>query len=68
MREQFKREIYKSGENLNTFALKTGLSRFTLMKIIKGATKKVNGCTIKAIADGLGITYEEAEVLVNAKD
>lgn len=68
MREQFKREIYKSGENLNTFALKTGLSRFTLMKIIKGATKKVNGCTINALAKGLGITYEEMEQILNVSN
>lgn len=68
MREQFKREIYKSGNNLSGFALKCGLSRFTLMDIIKEKHKSVNGSTIKAIADGLGITYEKAERVLNVKN
>lgn len=62
---ELKRKIYKSGENLQTFADKVGLSRFTIMNVIKGRYKSANGATIKLIADGLGMTYEETEKLIN---
>lgn len=59
--DKLKREIYKSGKTLAQFCEEIGISRFTLVNLGNGRSKKPRGSTIYLIAVGLGKTYEEVE-------
>lgn len=56
-----KREIYKQGYTIGSFADKADINRWTLNSIFKGA--KPRGDTIYNIAKGLNRSYEEVEEL-----
>lgn len=61
MRSDLKREIYKTGNTIESFANLIGLSRWGIMEIYQNEHKSVRGDSIKRIADGLNKTYEEVE-------
>lgn len=64
-RKQFERELGKRGFNQTTFAEYIGLSRWGIMDIINCKHKVVRMDTIGLIADGLDLTYEETERILN---
>lgn len=65
MKSDLKKEIYKLGYTIESFANLTGVSRWTLMDIYLDKHKKIRGDSIKRIADGLEKTYEEVEVMLS---
>lgn len=65
MRNKLRKEIYKRGYTIESFADVSGVSSVGLHIILRGKYKTVKGYTIYNIAKGLDMTYEEVEELIN---
>lgn len=57
------KHMYKQGLSTNAFSIKSGISKACIVKVSNGTVTNVRPKTAKAIADTLGVDFDELFII-----